>query len=134
MEFLFEILYGILQLFGEVILQLVFEFLVEFGARGAADAFQRRSPLHPVIAAISYGILGGLAGWLSLWIAPDSLIDREWLRLLNLFVTPIVAGGVMAWLGAWRAKRNQELIRLERFSFGFLFAAAMALVRYVWAV
>jgi len=39
-------------------------------------------------------------------------------------------GGAMMALGAWRRSRHQEVIRLDRFLFGFVFAAAMAAVRF----
>jgi hypothetical protein len=36
----------------------------------------------------------------------------------------------MALLGAWRARRGQDLIRLDRFAYGYLFALAMAAMRF----
>lgn len=50
--------------------------------------------------------------------------------LADLILTPIAAGAVMAALGAGRRRRDQELIRLNRFPYGFLFAFAMAVVRF----
>jgi hypothetical protein len=40
------------------------------------------------------------------------------------------AGLAMMARGAWRRRRDQELIRLDKFAYGYLFALAMALVRF----
>ena len=39
----------------------------------------------------------------------------------------------MVAMGHWRARRGDEVLRINRFVYGFLFAAALALVRYVFA-
>jgi hypothetical protein len=36
----------------------------------------------------------------------------------------------MVALGAWRAQRGEPLLRLDRFSYGYLFALSQALVRF----
>jgi hypothetical protein len=46
-----------------------------------------------------------------------------------VIVTPLIAGGCMAAIGAWRRRRDQELILLDRLAYGYLFALVMALVR-----
>ena len=33
-------------------------------------------------------------------------------------------------LDAWRRRREDELVRLDKFAYGYLFALAMALVRF----
>jgi hypothetical protein len=39
----------------------------------------------------------------------------------------------MAGMGAWRARRGQPVLRIDKFAYGFLFALALALVRYFFA-
>jgi hypothetical protein len=39
----------------------------------------------------------------------------------------------MMLLGWFRLKKGQELVRLDRFGYAFVFAFAMALVRFIWA-
>jgi hypothetical protein len=68
---------------------------------------------------------------LSLWLFPALFIGNKTLRVLNLLLTPVTADALMATLGARRRRRIQKLIRLDRFSYGFLFALAMALVRFI---
>lgn len=132
MEIIFEILFGLLQVFGEIFLQIVIEALVEFGLQGLREPFRRAKPLHPLLAAAGYALLGAAAGAISLWIFPQRFIATPWLRTLNLVITPIAAGAVMSAIGMWRRKNDKELIRLDRFAYGFLFAFAMAIVRATW--
>jgi hypothetical protein len=88
--------------------------------------------VNPWFAAFGYIIFGVAAGGLSLWLVPALFISSQWLRIANLILTPVVAGLLMDRLGAWREKKDQETIRLDTFSYGFLFALSMALVRFTW--
>ena len=56
-----------------------------------------------------------------------------WLRILTLLLVPGLAGLAMNALGAWRLRRDQALIRLDRFGYAYLFALGMSLVRFFWA-
>ena len=121
LEFLFEIL-------GEFLLQAVVEFFVELGIHAGPKPF--RKPTNPWIAAIGYAIFGAVLGWLSLLVFPSHLVTSEALRIVNLILTPIAAGALMCAMGAWRAKRGQSVLRIDKFSYGYLFALALALVRF----
>ncbi|MEN3352647.1 MAG: hypothetical protein V7640_805 [Betaproteobacteria bacterium] len=132
MEILLEVLLAVVQLVAELVLQIILEALAELGVRSVIEPFRRPKPLHPVLALIGYAILGAIAGTISLWLFPTLFIETGWLRVLSLVVTPLLAGAAMAALGAWRRRRDQELIRLDRFTYGFTFALAMALVRFTW--
>ena len=132
MEILFELLFALLQFLAEIVLQIVFEALAELGIRSMREPFRRPEPLHPALAAIGYAIFGAIAGAISLWIFPALFIPANHLRIVNLFLTPVAAGFAMAALGAWRSRRNEDLVRLDRFSYGFLYALVMAAVRYTW--
>ena len=129
MEIIFEIIFAILSFLGEAVLQVVFEIIAEIMGHKASAPFKRK-PLHPALAALGYALMGAVAGGLSLLIFPHSFVDSEILRAVNLIVTPVMAGLAMAAIGRWRDNRDQDLIRLDRFSYGFLFAFAMALVRF----
>jgi len=123
LEFLFEIL-------GEFLLQALGEALLEIGLHSLAEPF-RRAP-NPWLAALGYLLFGAVLGGLSLLLFPSYLVPPPW-RLANLFVTPFVVGGLMVLMGHWRARRGEAVLRINRFVYGFLFAAALALVRYVFA-
>jgi hypothetical protein len=124
MEFLVELLL-------EFIIQVVGEALVELGLHSLAEPF--RKPPNPWLAAIGYTIFGAVLGGISVWIVPHHMVAGVAWRWVNLLVTPIAVGLCMSWLGAWRSKRGQEVFRIGRFSYGYLFALSFALVRFAWA-
>jgi len=132
MEILFEILSVFLQFFGEFILQIIVEAIAEIGLHGLREPFRNPRPLHPVFAAVCYLAFGALAGFVSLWFFPASFIKSHIGRYVNVALAPFIAGGAMSALGAWRRRRGEELIRLDRFAYGYLFALAMAVVRFLY--
>lgn len=129
MEFVFEF---ILQVFGELALQALFEVLWELGLHSLADTFRR--PKNPVLSTIGFILWGAIAGGISLLILPKSAIHDPAFRMANLFVTPVVLGFVMMLIGRLRLKKGQHIVRLDQFGYAFVFAFSMALVRFIWAV
>lgn len=123
LEFLFEIV-------GEFLLQALAEVLLELGWHSMAEPFRR--PPNPWLAALGYAIFGAVFGGLSLLVVPHNLVPGPW-RILNLVLTPLAVGGLMAWMGAWRARRGQPVLRIDRFAYGYLFALSLALVRFFFA-
>jgi hypothetical protein len=77
--------------------------------------------------------LGIVAGGISLLVFPTSHIHDPMFRKLNLVVAPLALGLVMMLIGQIRQKKGQDLVRLDQFGYAFLFAFAMAVVRYIWA-
>ncbi len=123
MEFLFELIF-------EFAIQFVVEFLFELGLHSIGEPFRRRP--DPWLAALGYALLGAIAGGLSLFVFPQQFITEP-MRLANLVLTPLAAGAAMMAVGAWRSKRGDARLRIDRFGYGYLFALAMALVRYRFA-
>jgi len=132
MEILFELLWVVVQFVGELLLQLLLEVLAEAGVRIVRAPFEGRQPVRAWIAVLGYIALGAGAGALSLWLVPQLFIQSPVVRIANLVLTPVASGAAMAALGAWRAKRQQGLVGLDRFVYGFLFALSMATVRFVY--
>jgi hypothetical protein len=129
MEFVFEV---ILQFVGEIIVQALFELIAELGFRSLADTFRR--PKNPALSTIGFTLWGMAAGGISLWIFPRSHIHNPLFRELNLIVTPVALGFLMTLVGKIRLKKGQDLIRLDHFGYAFVFAFAMALIRFNFAV
>ena len=123
LEFIFEIL-------GEFLLQAFGEALIELGLHSLAEPFKRDHA--PWRAVLGYLLFGAALGGVSLLFFPDYLVAKPW-RMVNLFVTPFAVGGLMVLMGHWRARRGEEVLRINLFIYGFLFAASLALVRYVFA-
>lgn len=123
MEFLLELL-------GELLIQIVVEFLVELGIHSIAEPL--RKPPNPWLAAIGYALFGAIVGGLSLLVFPHNLMPEAF-RVVNVVLTPLAAGLAMMAMGTWRARRGDTRLRIDRFGYGYLFALAMALVRYRFA-
>ena len=137
MEFLIEgllqLLAPVLEVVAEALLQVLFEAVASVLGRALHAPWRPRQPVPLLVAVVGYQLYGAALGGLSLWLAPHHLVPDPQLRLLNLLVTPLVAGAAMAALGAWRVRRGQAHSRLESFTYGSCFALAMALVRWQFA-
>ena len=125
MEFIVEL---ILELFGEVLLQIVFEALAEAGLHVVRRS--DRPPAHPALLGLGYALLGLIAGAVSLWVLPHSLMHTRFGRIACLLLAPVASGLAMGLLGAWRQRRGQAVVGLDRFAYGYVFALGMALVRF----
>ncbi|PTT92033.1 hypothetical protein DBR42_02780 [Pelomonas sp. HMWF004] len=119
------------ELLAELLFQIVGEVLVELGLHSLDPPFRQQPNVW--LAVLGYVLLGGLLGALSLWAWPDHLTRDGWPRLLNLVVTPVIAGLVMSLLGRWRARRGDPVLRIDRFACGYLFALALSVVRLNFA-
>jgi hypothetical protein len=130
MEFLIELIF---EFFGEAILQLAFEALAEVGIhlRHNTDGAPRERSTGKRM--VGYILMGAIAGGLSLLLFSHSFAKTQTARLVVLFLVPAFSGGVMTLIGYWRMKRGQIVIGLDRFIYGYMFAFAMAVVRFLWA-
>jgi hypothetical protein len=122
--FLLELLFEFL---GELLLQVLVEVLFELGLHSLTAPF-KKTP-NPYLAIIGYVLFGALAGAVSLWVFPSLFVVSHVGRIVNVVVTPLLAGGAMAAIGAWRRRRDGQLVLLDRFAYGYIFALVMALVR-----
>ena len=126
MEFLFEL---VLQFVGELLVQLVFEFVFH----GLVEPFRTDRRTNVILAVIGYICMGLIGGLISLWIVPNHVIDSAALRYINIAATPLLLGFVFELLGGRREKRGKQKWLLDRFSYGFSFALAMGLIRLMFA-
>jgi hypothetical protein len=130
MEVVFELLF---EIFGEVLLQVLFEALAEVGihlARGRVEHAQSRSKWRLMLG---YVLLGAIVGGLSLLVFSHSMAHSHNGRLATLLLAPLAAAASTVALGRWRARRGQDPVNIDRVAYAYLFALAMAAVRYTWA-
>lgn len=129
MAFILELIF---EVFGELILQLVFEALSQAGVHLFSRS-SRREPVTPWLAVVGYVLLGFISAALSLWWFPSFFIPSHVGRLVSLVVTPVLVAGAMALLGSWRHRRGQRAVRLDKFTYAYVFAFAMAATRFFFA-
>ena len=111
----------------EILVQFFLELLVELGIHGLKT---KASPLQPVLAFFVYVFLGAGFGALSCVVLQQRFLEGQLAAYANLLVTPLVVGAAFGLIGAWRAKRGMDLVRLDKFFYGYTFALAFALARY----
>jgi hypothetical protein len=123
------------------LLELFFDFLIEFGGEAlldllshtVSDLFAPIKPRHSAFTIVGCGILGVLAGAVSLIIFPHPLVNPSRVRGISLFITPVVTGIVMSSVGAMLRRRGKPVVKIESFPYAYAFAFGMALIRVVRA-
>lgn len=151
-----EILFILIEFFGEFLLQVFisffFEGAVELGGHSLKKARKKRhegrvaraqaagepepeepEPFSWVVAVVIYGGLGLLSGVLSIEIFPHPFVKQHNARLVMLFLAPTAVGMMMSLIGRIRDRNGEEPIRLDNFCYGFLFAFMLNFVRYYLA-
>ena len=130
----------------EVLLQIIFEFFLEFIVQIIGEvflevAFQKlsaaswaRKALNATLAVIMYFGLGVITGWFSILIFSHSFIRSSRLHGISLIITPLLAGLTMSGVGWVRQRQGKPVIRLDTFAYGFIFAFGMALVRFLFTI
>ena len=127
MEIIFEFIFGFIsELFGQVLV----EVLAELGIRSIWNSLGKERPKNFLMSLLGYIILAALAGFISLYIFKHQIIGNENLRILNLIVTPFIAGYLMHLKGKSLVSKDKPTIRLDSFWYGYAFALVFGLVRF----
>ena len=129
MEIIAEAILGFIL---EILIPIVGEISFEAVARCLGEPFRSRERRNAVAAGIGYFLIGLILGGVSLLIFPRSFVRSETFHGINLLITPLVSGLVMGAFGRWRERQGKTILRLDSFVYGFVFAFAMALVRFVY--
>lgn len=122
---------ALIELVLEIVLQILGELLINVGLHAVTEPFRR--PAGPWLSALGYALMGTVLGLTSLWLWPHHLVVQPLARWANLVISPLLAGACMAAMGRWRAQRGETLLRIDRFAYGYLFALALAMTRWLGA-
>jgi hypothetical protein len=129
MEIIAELVLGfILESLIPAIIEISFDFLW----RCLGETFISRESRNGFMAGIGYFLFGLILGGVSLLVFPQSFVRSETFHGISLLITPVVSGLAMGALGRWREGRGETVLRIDSFVYGFVFALAMALVRFVY--
>ena len=129
MEIIIEFFF---QIFGELILQVICELFLELTLRRFKGTMEPEKCM-PVVAFFGYGILGVFIGGFSLLVFPHPFIGSSRFHGISLFITPLLTGFVMSSMGWLRKRQGKVVLRIDTFSYGFIFAFGMALMRFIAA-
>ena len=130
----------ILELIGlilEPLLEGFFEFLAaalaDVALRSLGKLFEPPEMQNSYLATIGHVVFGLALGGLSLVVFPHRLAHPSKIHGASLIISPVIAGALMSWTGALLRKRDRRTMKIESFSYGFVFAFGIALVRFLFA-
>ncbi len=121
-----EVLVVVLQVFFEVVIQLLGWWPLDVST--GSDRVDRGCGW-----LLLHAFVGGLLGFLSALIAPQLLLPFAWLRVANLVVAPLAAGGLAYLFARWAKARGNAFDPRTHFWHGFLFALMFGAARFAFA-
>lgn len=77
--------------------------------------------------------LGAAIGALSLFIFPDVLIKWGWLRIVLLFLSPLLSGSMALTMARWRQEQNKFIEPWTHFWLALCFSIGLVWVRFAFA-
>jgi len=130
-DLLMELLAALLELFGDVFLQLLAEGLVDVASRGLSEVVETERAKDVVVSTLSYAAAGALVGTISLAIFPHPLVHPSRIHGISLLISPVATGLTMSLIGSMLRKSDKKVVPIESFGYGFAFAFGMALIRFI---
>ena len=118
----------IIEIFGEFIIQFVFELAADFCIAFLPDAAYRKFT-NAYAKGFLYIMVGIGLAWLSNLLVGELLLPKIFAGL-NVALSPLAIGWFMMMLGRWREKKGRQASDLEHFIFGYLFTLSFALMRF----
>jgi hypothetical protein len=76
-------------------------------------------------------MLGVLVGFLSVVAYPHPFVHPSRLHGVSIIASPLITGFVMSQLGRLLRNYGRKVMPIESFVYGFMFAFAMTLVRFL---
>jgi hypothetical protein len=112
------------------VLQMLLEMLVD-----VLWAVMRTVFLRPerstALAVVGIFPLGGAAGWFSLLIWPERVLQASRVPGLSLILSPLLVGLAMQAWGEYRRRNGHATTKVATFAGGAAFAFGTALVRFI---
>jgi uncharacterized membrane protein YadS len=132
-ELFTAILLGIAEIICDALLEAALAAFVGILSRGFRRFRVKTRRANPIIATATFAVVGVSFGFLSVWLFPHRLVHPTRVRGISLLISPILTGMAMASIGRTVRKRGKQSVRIESFTYGFIFAFALSLVRF-WLV
>ncbi len=131
-DLLLSLLAMIAELFLNALLEISFGALVALISRATRSLSAAFFGSNRLFAPIGFVLLGVAAGFLSVLIFPHRLFHPSRFHGISLLTSPIVTGLVMSQVGGAVRKQGQEPVGIESFGYGFTFALALAIIRFLF--
>jgi uncharacterized membrane protein YccC len=121
-----------------LILQLLFELIVQLLLYGGIDFITMWVEKNDKPGGLGcllmflFAVIGvGFAALANLF-HPVVFLPYDWLRIANLIVGPLLAGGVSWLFTDWRRRRGARLVPRLHFWFAFCFVFGFDVVRFIY--
>jgi hypothetical protein len=122
---------ALFDILGEVIIQVGLEFLASLLVRAGRKAISTPLRQDRLFTGFLFVVFGASAGLVSVHIFPHPLVRPSRFHGISLLISPVITGLVMFATGRLVQKLGRKPTQIESFWIGFVFAFAMALVRFV---
>ncbi|HEY8966335.1 MAG TPA: hypothetical protein VIM58_07825 [Candidatus Methylacidiphilales bacterium] len=127
-----DLLAGLLQILGEALSNALFN--APFDLSTYRRESRRASARGEAMGFVALFFLAGLGvAGLTLLVMPAAAITREWVRVANLFVGPLLTA-TLSWLVARiRRRRDPSVSPARHFARSLAFSFGFALIRFAYA-
>jgi hypothetical protein len=132
-EFIAELLIGLVQFICEVLLQFFGDLVAEFLGHSVREALRPSQPPRRILGLIGYTLMGGILGALSLLIFRHHFAITTGLRLATLVVGPGISALAAAVLSPSLQRYFGTVEFRWRFTNAYAFSLAFALIRFAYA-
>ena len=129
-DFLGAILGMIFEIVGEFLAELILAALADLLSRLLRRFFVDLYRMGPVLSGVLIALAGCAAGLISIGAFPHPIFPPRRFHGVSLLISPIAAGFGMSLIGWMVRRRGGRRSRIETFRYGFVFALAMAIVRF----
>lgn len=129
-EFLFGVLGAIFEILAEALMEILLGVAADLLSRATRRFFVSSRRIGRALTTLIFAVLGVAAGFLSVAIFPHPLVHPSHFHGVSLLISPVVTGLAMGLVGRTIQRRGRMPVRIESFSYGFVFALAIAIVRF----
>ncbi len=130
-DFFLAMLATIFDILSEVLFQVCLEFLASLLVRAGRNAIPTPPREDRFFTGFLFAAFGASAGLVSVRIFPHPLVHPSRFHGISLLISPLVTGLIMFATGRFEQKLGRKPTQIETFWIGFIFALAMAIVRFV---
>jgi hypothetical protein len=129
-ELLAGILGAIFEILAEALLEILLGLVAALLSRAIRKFFVTSRRFRRVPTTLAFAVVGIAAGFLSMSVFPQPLVHPSRFHGVSLLISPVITGLAMAFIGHIAQKRGRESVQIESFGYGFVFALAIAVVRF----
>jgi hypothetical protein len=132
-----DLLLALLEIFWEIVGEALFEFFfagfTDLLLRAWGNFFRPFEIHNSFAASVGYALMGLVMGGMSLLFFSHHLVHPSKVHGISLVLGPACAGLLMWAMRTVLRRGNRKIIQFESFSYGYMFALGMALMRVFFA-